>query len=68
MTTLSDVATKIQPKPKVVTTSCASWESRKNKKVFGIVLTLTFPTFGEDERGKLNILKKVGLSTFKEML
>ena len=25
-TTLSDVATKIQPKPNVVTTSCASWD------------------------------------------
>ena len=25
MTTLSDVATKIQPKPNVATTSCASW-------------------------------------------
>ena len=29
VTTLSDVATKIQPKPNVVTTSCASWESLK---------------------------------------
>ena len=26
VTRLSDVATKIQPKPNVVTTSCASWE------------------------------------------
>ena len=25
VTTLSDVAAKIQPKPNVVTTSCASW-------------------------------------------
>ena len=30
--TLSDVATKIQPKPNVVTTSCASWETWENGK------------------------------------
>ena len=29
VTTLSDVATKIQPKPNVVTTSCASWVAWK---------------------------------------
>ena len=31
VTTLSDVATKIQPKPNVVTTSCASWVETHNE-------------------------------------
>ena len=30
VTTLSDVATKIQPKPNVAATSCASWEEANN--------------------------------------
>ena len=34
VTTLSDVATKKQPKPNVVTTSCASWVRRRLKDVF----------------------------------
>ena len=32
VTTLSDVATKMQPKPNVVTTSCASWVSKSVNK------------------------------------
>ena len=31
-------------------------------------MTLIFPIFKEGEKGKLYILKKVGLSTFKEIL
>ena len=31
VTTLFDVATKIQPKPNVVTTSCASWVETHNE-------------------------------------
>ena len=36
--------------------------------VFGPTLTLILPIFGECEKGKLYILKKVGLSAFKEIL
>ena len=35
---------------------------------FWPTLTLILPTFGERKKGKLYILKKVGLSTFKETL
>ena len=35
---------------------------------FGLMLTLSLLLFGEIEKGKLYILKKVGLSTFKEIL
>ena len=35
------------------------------KIVFGPTLTLILPIFGERKKGKLYILKKVGLSTFK---
>ena len=38
------------------------------KIVFGPTLTLILPIFGERKKGKLNILKKVGLSTFNEIL
>ena len=31
-------------------------------------MTLILPIFGERKKGKLHILKKVGLSTFKDML
>ena len=31
-------------------------------------MTLILPIFGELKKGKLRILKKVGLSTFKEIL
>ena len=36
--------------------------------VFGPTLTLILPIVGEHDKGKLYLLKKVGLSTFKEML
>ena len=36
--------------------------------VFGPTLTLIFLIFGKCEKGKLHILKKVSLSTFKEIL
>ena len=36
--------------------------------VFGPTLTLILPMFGKRKKGKLYILKKVGLSTFKEIL
>ena len=35
---------------------------------FGLMLTLSLLLFGEIEKGKLYILKKVGFSTFKEIL
>ena len=35
---------------------------------FGPSLTLVFPLFGEREKGKLYIMKKFGLITFKEIL
>ena len=35
---------------------------------FGPILTLIFPIFREPEKGKLYTLKKVDLSTFKEIL
>ena len=38
------------------------------KVVFGPNLTLTFLASGKREKGKLYILKKFGLSTFKEIL
>ena len=38
VTTLSDVATKIQPKPNVATTSCASWEAIKCPQNFFAIL------------------------------
>ena len=40
VTTLSDVATKIQPKPNVATTSCASWVATNEQailKLFGTI-------------------------------
>ena len=37
------------------------------KVVFGPTLTLIFLIFGKCEIGKLHILKKFGLSTFKEI-
>ena len=37
------------------------------KTVFGPTLSIILPTFGERKEGKLYILKKVGLSTIKEM-
>ena len=36
--------------------------------VFGPTLTLILLKFGELKKGKLHILKKLGLSTFKEIL
>ena len=38
------------------------------KVVFGLHLTLSFPTSRKREKGKLYILKKFGPSTFKEIL
>ena len=38
------------------------------KVVFGLALTLIFPIIAEREKGKLYILKKVCLSTFKGIL
>ena len=38
------------------------------KIVFGPTLTLILPIFGERKKGKFYILKKVILSTFKEIL
>ena len=38
------------------------------KTTFGPTLTLILPIFGECKKDKLHILKKVGLSTFKEIL
>ena len=35
--------------------------------VFGPTLTLVLPVYGECKKSKLYILKKVGLSTFKEI-
>ena len=37
------------------------------KVVFGLILTIILPIFGERKKGKFYILKKVGLSTFKEI-
>ena len=44
-------------------------ELRHIEKVvsFGPNLTLILPIFGEHKKGKLNVLKKVGLSTFREI-
>ena len=36
--------------------------------MFGPTLTLVLPIFGKRKKGKLYILKKVGLSTFKKIL
>ena len=41
---------------------------KKKQLVFGPTLAKTLPIFGEHKKGKLYVLKKVGLSTFKEML
>ena len=38
------------------------------KVVFGLTLTLIFLIFEKFEIGKLHILKKFGLNTFKEIL
>ena len=43
---------------------CRSSKYRKSSQF----LTLILPTFGEHKKDKLYILKKVGLSTFKEIL
>ena len=40
MTMLSDVATKIQPKPNVVTTSCASWEGEQLIEILNILVLI----------------------------
>ena len=40
----------------------------EKKLVFGPTLTVILTIFGEHKKGKLYILKKVGLSTFKEIL
>ena len=37
---LSDVATKIQPKPNVVTTSCASWEGEQLIEILNILVLI----------------------------
>ena len=37
------------------------------KTIFGPTLSIILPTFGERKKGKLYILKKVGLSTINEM-
>ena len=37
---LSDVATKIQPKPNVVTTSCASWEGEQLIEISNILVLI----------------------------
>ena len=37
------------------------------KTVFDRTLTLMLPIFGERKKGRLYILEKVGLSTFKEI-
>ena len=44
-------------------------EARKVGKIvsFGPTLTLSLPIFGELKKSKLHILKKVGVSTFKEI-
>ena len=36
--------------------------------MFGLTLTLILPIFGGLKKGKLHILKKVGLDTFKKIL
>ena len=41
---------------------------KKKQLVFGPTLAKILPIFGEHKKGKLYVLKKVGLSTFKEML
>ena len=41
---------------------------QEKQLVVGPTLTLILPIFGEREKGKSYILKKVGLSTFKETL
>ena len=42
--------------------------NQEKQLVFGPTLTLFLPIFGELKNGKLYILKKVGLSKFKEIL
>ena len=57
-------------KKKLLETAILLQELKKYKKwlVFDPTLTLIVPIFRERKKGKLYILKKVGLSTFKEML
>ena len=60
----------ISEKKLLKTTILSVQELIKQEKqlVFGPTLTLILPIFGERKKGKLYILKKVGLSTFKEIL
>ena len=43
-------------------------EDEKQKEKFGLTLTFIFPIIDKCEKGKLYILNKVDLSTFKKIL
>ena len=49
-------------------TSAGAVAHKVEKLVFGPTLTLILPIFAEREKGKIYVLKKVGRSTFKEVL
>ena len=49
-------------------TSAGAVAHKVEKIVFGPTLTLILPIFAEREKGKMYVVKKVGRSTFKEVL